>query len=91
MKDTCHLPAEIGACGNYVQRWYYDTKEKACRQFYYGGCEGNDNNFMSEQDCLQRCKQELTSPQPEPQQRPQPSQQRPDQPQPFDQGKINNL
>ncbi|KAG5871898.1 hypothetical protein JTB14_030952 [Gonioctena quinquepunctata] len=54
-KDICQLPAEIGQCANYVGRWYFDTTEKTCRQFYYGGCEGNGNNFASNEDCQRRC------------------------------------
>ncbi|CAG9813449.1 unnamed protein product, partial [Phaedon cochleariae] len=54
-KDTCQLPAETGECANYVDRWYYDTRDKACRQFYYGGCGGNGNNFESRQKCEERC------------------------------------
>ncbi|XP_058116992.1 papilin [Anopheles ziemanni] len=54
-KDTCHLPAEIGECQNYTAHWYFDTKEQRCRQFYYGGCGGNGNNFADEQSCVSRC------------------------------------
>ncbi|CAH1111392.1 unnamed protein product, partial [Psylliodes chrysocephalus] len=54
-KDTCQLPAETGDCANYVDRWYYDTREKTCRQFYYGGCGGNGNNFETQQRCQERC------------------------------------
>lgn len=57
VKDTCHLPAETGDCANYVDRWYYDTKEKTCRQFYYGGCGGNANNFETQQRCQEGCDQ----------------------------------
>ncbi|XP_060520392.1 papilin isoform X2 [Cylas formicarius] len=62
-KDTCHLPADIGECGNYVERWYFDTKDKRCRQFYYGGCGGNGNNFQAREECEQSC--ETPSQQPE--------------------------
>ncbi|XP_058455705.1 papilin isoform X3 [Malaya genurostris] len=54
-KDTCFLPAEIGECQNYTAHWYFDTKESRCRQFYYGGCGGNGNNFVDEQACQSRC------------------------------------
>ncbi|ENN71822.1 hypothetical protein YQE_11556, partial [Dendroctonus ponderosae] len=55
IKNTCHLPADIGECGNYVSRWYWDTRYKRCSQFYFGGCGGNGNNFQSEQECQQEC------------------------------------
>lgn len=55
VKDLCQLPADIGNCQNYVALWYFDTKFKRCRQFYYGGCGGNENRFTSEGDCEQRC------------------------------------
>ncbi|XP_053670896.1 papilin [Anopheles nili] len=54
-KDTCFLPAEIGECQNYTAHWYFDTKEERCRQFYYGGCGGNGNNFVDERSCANRC------------------------------------
>lgn len=67
-KDACHKAAETGNCQNYEARWYFDTKEERCRQFYYGGCGGNENNFASEEACLGRC--ERKQPEPEPQRPP---------------------
>ncbi|XP_069360607.1 papilin isoform X3 [Maniola hyperantus] len=55
VQEMCTLPAVTGECAEYTQRWYYDTKHKRCRQFYYGGCGGNENNFMSEFECENRC------------------------------------
>lgn len=73
-KDTCHKAAEVGNCQNYEARWYFDTKESRCRQFYYGGCGGNDNNFISEQSCLARCeKADEEPPAPVPEARPAPA------------------
>jgi hypothetical protein len=76
VKDACELPADVGECHNYIANWYYDIKIKRCRQFYYGGCGGNENNFRSEQDCEQRCKkpeEEKPVPRPTPEARPQPT------------------
>lgn len=55
-KDLCELPAEIGEGQNYTTRWYYDTTDARCRQFYYGGFGGNTNNFHTEHSCTERCK-----------------------------------
>ncbi|CAK9814021.1 Ppn [Anthophora quadrimaculata] len=63
-QDTCLLPALLGECHNYTQRWYYDSYEQQCRLFYYGGCGGNENNFVNEQDCLNRCQTAITTPAP---------------------------
>ncbi|XP_058060218.1 papilin [Anopheles bellator] len=73
-KDTCFLPAEIGECQNYTAHWYFDTKEQRCRQFYYGGCGGNGNNFVDEQSCTSRCIDGGAKREPEPAPRPEPSQ-----------------
>ncbi|XP_036145237.1 papilin isoform X3 [Monomorium pharaonis] len=60
-QDICLLPALLGECHNYTQRWYYDSYEQHCRQFYYGGCGGNENNFMTEHDCVNRCEAAVTT------------------------------
>ncbi|XP_011689368.1 PREDICTED: papilin isoform X5 [Wasmannia auropunctata] len=63
-QDVCLLPALLGECRNYTQRWYYDSYEQHCRQFYYGGCGGNENNFVTEHDCVNRCEAAVTTPPP---------------------------
>ncbi|XP_059058317.1 papilin-like [Achroia grisella] len=55
VKDICELPAEIGNCAEYRQRWYFDTAQKRCLQFYFGGCGGNENNFHTMEQCESRC------------------------------------
>ncbi|XP_031784533.1 papilin isoform X3 [Nasonia vitripennis] len=63
-QDICLLPALLGECHNYTQRWYFDSYEQRCRQFYYGGCGGNDNNFQTEHDCQNRCEGPVSTPTP---------------------------
>ncbi|XP_064073976.1 papilin isoform X3 [Vanessa tameamea] len=58
-KETCTLPALTGDCADYTQRWFYDTKNRRCRQFYYGGCGGNENNFNSERECEDNCMEQV--------------------------------
>ncbi|XP_013170735.1 PREDICTED: papilin isoform X4 [Papilio xuthus] len=53
--EMCVLPAETGECADYTEKWFYDTTNKGCRQFYYGGCGGNENRFDSKEQCEMRC------------------------------------
>lgn len=34
---------------------YFDTKEKVCKTFTYGGCGGNGNNYESQRECEIQC------------------------------------
>ena len=54
-EDKCLLPKETGPCKASVSRWFFDGDTATCRQFSYGGCEGNANNFESAQDCQSSC------------------------------------
>ncbi|KAK6009700.1 Kunitz/Bovine pancreatic trypsin inhibitor domain protein, partial [Ostertagia ostertagi] len=37
------------------QRFYYDAKTKRCQPFYYKGCGGNGNAFMTRDECTTKC------------------------------------
>ncbi|GAB6024702.1 hypothetical protein CHUAL_009835 [Chamberlinius hualienensis] len=54
-KDPCKQPRVEGPCRGYFPRWYYDNEEATCKDFVYGGCKGNDNNFETASACLQQC------------------------------------
>ncbi|KAK6178076.1 hypothetical protein SNE40_012908 [Patella caerulea] len=53
--SICHLEPEEGRCDGKIQRFYYDPNTKKCLNFFYGGCEGNENNFKELQDCEDEC------------------------------------
>ncbi|CAF1269078.1 unnamed protein product, partial [Didymodactylos carnosus] len=53
--EVCLLPKVSGPCQSGLTRWYHDRDRKICRQFTYGGCNGNENNFLSEDKCRKAC------------------------------------
>ncbi|MGH0149838.1 UNVERIFIED_CONTAM: hypothetical protein FKN15_035466 [Acipenser sinensis] len=53
---ACMLPYATGPCSEWAGRWYFVPSSGACSQFWYGGCHGNRNSFLSEQECLSECK-----------------------------------
>ncbi|XP_064108154.1 papilin-like isoform X7 [Macrobrachium nipponense] len=54
-KDLCTLPKASGLCDETLPRWYYDSAEERCMPFYYTGCDGNTNRFISRGECEATC------------------------------------
>uniref|UniRef100_A0A803W042 Tissue factor pathway inhibitor n=1 Tax=Ficedula albicollis TaxID=59894 RepID=A0A803W042_FICAL len=52
----CYSPKDEGLCSSSVPRYYYDIKTKSCKEFRYTGCGGNANNFVTETDCYNVCR-----------------------------------
>jgi len=44
-------------CRAMMRRWFYNHTESTCRTFYYGGCQGNENRFNTQEECIQECAQ----------------------------------
>ncbi|XP_074926807.1 kunitz-type protease inhibitor 2 [Chelonoidis abingdonii] len=53
--ESCTAPRLTGPCRAAFPRWYYDPAAGACKQFIYGGCKGNKNNYLREELCLRQC------------------------------------
>lgn len=52
---VCALQPETGPCRGSLRRWAFDSAAGGCREFVYGGCQGNANNFVSQQACEATC------------------------------------
>ena len=40
-RQICSMPKEPGPCRAKFLRWHFDSEQKKCMQFRYGGCRGN--------------------------------------------------
>ncbi|XP_064467888.1 PI-actitoxin-Aeq3b-like [Ornithodoros turicata] len=54
-RQACLLPPEPGRCMAYIPRFHYSRAAGTCREFIYGGCGGNTNNFRSFNECIAAC------------------------------------
>ncbi|KAI0981750.1 hypothetical protein GJ496_005926 [Pomphorhynchus laevis] len=54
-KRVCMQPKLAGTCGKNEVRYYLDFEARKCKQFSYSGCDGNENNFESIEDCENVC------------------------------------
>ena len=54
-KDVCMESLKMGNCTTYKQRFYFDAVDKTCKKFYYTGCNGNQNNFLTHKECSSTC------------------------------------
>ncbi|XP_062817009.1 PI-stichotoxin-She2a-like [Anolis carolinensis] len=57
LDPVCKLPKKIGRCKASFPRFYFDTNRWQCEIFFYGGCGGNANNFLTEDDCVTKCEE----------------------------------
>ncbi|XP_067339515.1 protein AMBP-like [Channa argus] len=56
--EACKAAVDSGPCFGLFPRYYYNSSSMSCELFNYGGCLGNQNNFATERECLQRCRTE---------------------------------
>ncbi|KAL3872899.1 hypothetical protein ACJMK2_036078 [Sinanodonta woodiana] len=53
--NVCERPAHSGMCMAYFPRFYYDSTSRTCKEFIYGGCQSNGNNFETFELCMEMC------------------------------------
>lgn len=55
-KARCVELPDTGPCRASFSRFYFDPVVRRCMGFTYGGCLGNRNNFLHENDCEDFCR-----------------------------------
>ncbi|XP_067300518.1 tissue factor pathway inhibitor a isoform X2 [Pseudorasbora parva] len=53
--QSCALKKDEGPCKALKDRFYFDIDTGRCEPFEYGGCQGNANNFETQQECEEMC------------------------------------
>lgn len=61
-EEYCVPKAVTGPCRAAFPRWYYDSEKNSCDRFIFGGCRGNKNNHISQEECMRRCSGKQTYP-----------------------------
>jgi len=54
-ESPCLQEPDGGTCHAALKKWYFSADEHKCKMFVYGGCEGNENRFLTEKDCEKKC------------------------------------
>uniref|UniRef100_A0A3P9MX85 BPTI/Kunitz inhibitor domain-containing protein n=1 Tax=Poecilia reticulata TaxID=8081 RepID=A0A3P9MX85_POERE len=55
LTSGCSQYLDPGPCRDYMVKWYYDATSNSCAQFWFGGCQGNQNRFDTEKKCRETC------------------------------------
>jgi len=56
IQRQCRRPPETGTCKAAFRKWHFDDQQQRCKEFIYGGCDGNNNRFATEAECLEKCR-----------------------------------
>ena len=55
LEVVCSQEPDPGPCEAAFDRYFHNATSGRCERFVYGGCEGNDNRFDSQEECEQTC------------------------------------
>ncbi|NXC72533.1 TFPI1 inhibitor, partial [Anhinga anhinga] len=53
--SVCAMKADEGPCKAIHMRYYFNIQSRECEIFEYGGCHGNENNFLTLEECQEKC------------------------------------
>ncbi|NWH57431.1 TFPI1 inhibitor, partial [Geococcyx californianus] len=53
--SVCAMKADEGPCKAIHMRYYFNIQSRECEIFEYGGCHGNENNFLTLEECQKKC------------------------------------
>ncbi|XP_056295328.1 kunitz-type protease inhibitor 2 isoform X1 [Pseudoliparis swirei] len=53
--ERCGAEPQVGPCRAAFEHWFYNGKTGSCQSFIYGGCRGNQNNYVSKESCMATC------------------------------------
>ena len=53
--NRCNQPLNMGVGNANLPRWYFNPLTQQCQSCVYKGLQGNENNFVSKQDCENSC------------------------------------
>ncbi|CAD6196119.1 unnamed protein product [Caenorhabditis auriculariae] len=54
-EPPCEQLVEEGVGGSPLRRWYFDQNTRFCNVFSFHGFKGNQNNFLSFEECRRAC------------------------------------
>uniref|UniRef100_A0A0M3HH42 BPTI/Kunitz inhibitor domain-containing protein n=1 Tax=Ascaris lumbricoides TaxID=6252 RepID=A0A0M3HH42_ASCLU len=55
LSNRCLLSVNKGEGNSLITRFYYEVNEKRCKKFIYKGIRGNENNFLTMEECEDEC------------------------------------
>ena len=53
--DDCSSKPDTGPCRGMFPKFYFDASDKTCKEFTYGGCDGNGNRYDNKDACMKAC------------------------------------
>ena len=60
-QEVCAMTSDHGGCSTPSTRYYFQPLTGTCQPFKYSGCQGNENNFHSLEECHHFCKDVISN------------------------------
>ncbi|XP_058520690.1 tissue factor pathway inhibitor isoform X2 [Ochotona princeps] len=55
VQTFCAMKVDDGPCRAFIKRYFFNMLTHQCEEFIYGGCEGNENRFVTLEECKENC------------------------------------